>query len=261
MSTSSSSVDLRSSSALWSSSAAASPFDSPGVLEHVLSYLVRPPRMSDLLSASLTSKRWREAARCDELWKDAAHRLWSTKVGIIRRTLPHEVGRMAEREEEEEGDGSSSLFHNAIFTEASYSWLTAVRDFFLSTLTLTKNFDDLWFGFYVCSLVDAKRTEMTIDELCDPAGYDLYRKANADLVFCGTCIFGKNGEIRIIKNPFEALPDRFRRLSRRDYLKRRWATVGKFGEGASRRTTWVQIELLPSFWLPFKASRTDDWGS
>ena len=53
-------------------------FDPEGVLEHMFSYL--PAK--DLLSATRVSRRWKEAARRDELWREAIRRLWEHKIGV-----------------------------------------------------------------------------------------------------------------------------------------------------------------------------------
>lgn len=55
-------------------------FDSFGVLEHILSFVSVP----DLVTASYVSKRWKEAARSDFLWKPLCQALWKGKW-----SMPH----------------------------------------------------------------------------------------------------------------------------------------------------------------------------
>jgi hypothetical protein len=51
-----------------------------GVLEHILSFVPVP----DLVTASYVSKRWKEAARSDFLWKPLCRSLWKGKW-----SMPH----------------------------------------------------------------------------------------------------------------------------------------------------------------------------
>uniref|UniRef100_A0A7S4I343 F-box domain-containing protein n=1 Tax=Odontella aurita TaxID=265563 RepID=A0A7S4I343_9STRA len=52
--------------------------DAPGLLENVLSFCPVP----DLLSASASSRRLKEAARSDCLWREACKKLWEGKMGM-----------------------------------------------------------------------------------------------------------------------------------------------------------------------------------
>ena len=58
-------------------------FDSFGVLEHILSFV----DTQTLLNATLVTRRFKKAARHDDLWVEAIKRLWKDKKGVYYHTF------------------------------------------------------------------------------------------------------------------------------------------------------------------------------
>lgn len=169
-----------------------------GVLEQfILSYLP----VEDLCTACLVCRRWYEAGRNDDLWRDACIRLWSD----------HKVGMPVVRR-----GGQIALFWRSLWSDSVIMEKLSVRDIIsyfaerpsslqtlrktLSTVLETQDikkavsqfmptilgddpsyrFHHKWFGSYASSVIDSKRTYLTMDELCTRNGFDMHFKIYYD---------------------------------------------------------------------------------
>ena len=171
-----------------------------GVLEQfILSYLP----VEDLCAACLVCRRWYEAGRNDDLWRDACIRLWSND---------HKVGMPVVRR-----GGQIALFWRSLWSDSVIMEKLSVRDIIsyfaerpsslqtlrktLSTVLETQDikkavsqfmpttlgdddpsyrFRHKWFGSYASSVIDSKRTYLTMDELCTRNGFDMHFKIYYD---------------------------------------------------------------------------------
>jgi len=210
-----------------------------GLLEHILSY----NSVVDVLGACNVNRRWNQAARTDGIWKAACNLLWKDKVGcpVLRRgktlalfwrtmLLPHMVDRLSVKEIRdfflEMPTGRSDIHEKLSNFLEKGEMRKAVNEIMPQRLgggdcdggnekILTQGFGDIWFGSFASSIIDSRRSKITIDELCSRQGFDMHFKvafedhnfihtprtsdvrAGMKLNFHSTCYFDENYEFQI----------------------------------------------------------------
>jgi len=178
-------------------------FQCPGLLEYILSY----SSITDLAAATEVNRWWKQAGRSDMIWKESCCRFWINRVGMKRSK--------SSSEDSEEDDDTVTLFWRSCLSDEAIQKLTASEihsffDHFLlsqekkqiqnfvslyelqaffqnhrnrhiesTTYTAIPEYNDLWFGSFCSSAIDAKRHQITLRELCNPYGFDMYFKIPA----------------------------------------------------------------------------------
>lgn len=244
-------------------------FDTFGILEHILSY----SQTNDLLAATAVSRRWREAGRNDALWEAAITRLWDGKVGVaskhplfwrslftkdaVQRIRPCQIRAIFEHPLLVEK--RSLIDKCSEHSELQRFFQVHMLDVMSDGSEWHRFFSDIFFGSFVCSVLDSKRELITQSELSTPFGFDMYFKIAQDEVDDGdrtflteyddaegvllyhhsTCFFEESREFQIV------LKQHVHSYHPTD-LKWRWLEVGKR----------IQVGPYP----PLTISRRKDWG-
>lgn len=244
-------------------------FYSFGLLERILAF----SDTKTLLHATEVSRRWKEAGRADELWKEATRRLWKGKKGMSQantlfwRSLfsKDAMSRMSEEQ-------IQSIFEHPLLAakkklmtkckgKSDYQRFLQVHmlDVMSDSSDWQRFFSDIYFGSFACSMLDSKRNTISQTELCTPHGFDMYFKIETSqidqadlssnwlyeddfemlLYHHSTCYFDDSRRFRVnIQNPMHD--------HHHTDLKWRWLEVG----------TQIQVGPYP----PVTVVRRSDWG-
>jgi len=246
--------------------------DSYGLLEHILSY----SHAIDLLSASLSNTRWKQAARDDTIWKNAAIHVWKDKVGmpLVRRgnsiavfwrtfvkrhvlekmSVKDIKGLFAERPLGRRAvrDAFSACLEKSDMQTAAMQLMPMELggdNYGMADKVLEEGFDDLWFGCFASSVIDSRRATMTRDELLSRKGFLMHWKVYQDndalgleedvmLHFHGIVYFDEDDSVFRMDDPEEMHHPRG--------LTWQWVVEGKA----------VQVDQYP----PLVVHRLENWG-
>jgi len=181
-------------------------FEAVGLLEEILAF----SDVSDLLVATVVSKRWKQAGRADFLWERASSTLYKEKVAAPQE---HRIGN---------GEIVLPFFWRSLFHKEAIQSMTItqvktmfqhpllqkhyqgalekleekdvtefqrfIQVYMLDVVSDTQQhwkhvfYRDLWFGSYACSVIDSKRHHMTNSEVVSKYGFEAYFKIAEDEV-------------------------------------------------------------------------------
>jgi hypothetical protein len=174
-------------------------FDSFGILEQkILCYC----DIQDILSATVVNKRWKQAGRHDEIWKDIIRRTWKDKKGVwssqnqifwrslytkytvqnmtteqvlcmFRHPLVKDKYRTLQKEILKNENNTNDFLQRFVQVHM-LDVMSEGGDG--SNFQRRRFFSDLYFGSFASSMIDSQRQYITQAELCNPCGFEMYFK-------------------------------------------------------------------------------------
>ena len=254
-------------------------FHSFGILEHILTY----SDLNTVLSATAVNRRWKEAGRQDEIWRNFVSKLWEGKKGTHHCGLNHlhkeplfwrslfsndAVSRMSELQ-------IRSIFDHHLLVEKrakirDCNNIIELRRFLqvhmldiisgYEDLAHPKQdlfFSDLYFGSYAHSIIDSTRDKITQAELCVKHGFNMFFKILQEDVEEADrqhLLAYKDG---ILLYPYSTAFFEDSRAFRIDVDQ-----IPQSYHPANLKWTWIEVgkQVQVGPYPPLTASRSDDWG-